>query len=249
MYGGGHEPFQFPVLSKPVFALEYQNRLREIRDLLFNSDETDRLIDECAGLISKPKGSPSIVNADRAKWDYHPIMISRYVMQDKAGHGLFYQASRTGDFQGMVRQMKDYVKRRASFIDNSILNDKTIPTTPTITYTGSQGYPGNGLSFSCSSFAGAGGFAAMSWRLGEIDPRRVPQTKPTVPGRYEITAVWESGELREFNEQLVLPAETVKTGHAYRVRVRMKDHTGRWSHWSPPVQFEVGRTKDEKNAF
>src|SRR6266536_1205744 len=28
--------------------------------------------------------------------------------------------------------------------------------------------------------------------------------------------------------------------HAYRVRVRMKDNTGRWSNWSQPIQFVVG---------
>ncbi len=51
MYGGGNEPFQSPVLSRPAF-----------------------------------------------RWDYHPIMISRHVMLEKAGQGLFYQGTRSGDF-------------------------------------------------------------------------------------------------------------------------------------------------------
>ena len=113
MFGGGHEPFLYAVLSIPAFRVEYQSRLREIRDLLFNPDETGRLIDECAGIIWR-KGALSIVDADRAKWDYHPIMASRYSMRSKADQGLFYQASRTRDFAGMVELMKAYVKQRCA---------------------------------------------------------------------------------------------------------------------------------------
>ncbi len=29
----------------------------------------------------------------------------------------------------------------------------------------------------------------------------------------------------------------IQPGHTYRVRVRMQDNTGRWSHWSPPLEF------------
>src|SRR5581483_11410744 len=47
MYGGGRDPFM-RALSQPTLRVEFQNRLREIRDLLFNPTETDRLIDECA---------------------------------------------------------------------------------------------------------------------------------------------------------------------------------------------------------
>ena len=163
MYGGGGEPFKSPVLSHAPFRLEYQNRQREIRDLLFNSDETGRLIDECAAIISS-RGRPSIVDADRAKWDYHPIMVSRYVNSSKAGHGLFYEAVPTGDFAGMVKQMKDYVKKRSAWIDRALLNDKAIPETPTVTYTGKEGYSANALSFRSSEFAGSGNFAALKWR-------------------------------------------------------------------------------------
>lgn len=137
----------------------------------------------------------------------------------------------------MVRQMNDYVKRRASFIDSSLLSDTLIPATPSITYTGGQGYPANALSFSSSAFSGAGRFAAVKWRLGEIDPPRGLQAKAAGPGHYEIKALWETGELSEFKESVVVPAESVKPGHLYRVRVSLKDDSGKWSHWSPPVQF------------
>ena len=58
--------------------------------------------------------------------------------------------------------------------------------------------------------------------------------------RTEIVAAWESGELTTFANELTVPASSLKVGHAYRVRVQMKDTTGRWSSWSAPVQFTAG---------
>jgi hypothetical protein len=244
MYGGGVDPFKRPILSRPAFLLEYQNRLREIRDLLFNPDETGRLIDECAAIISRPRGIPSIVDADRAKWDYHPIMVSRYAQRDKAGQGLFYTASRTGDFAGMVRQMKNYVKTRCDYIDRSLINDPTIPSVPTVTYTGKPGFPPNDLSFTSSEFNSpdkTSKFGALKWRIGEIDLPQKFSDNPKQSGHYEITSVWESPELDQFKESMTIPTEVVKAGHTYRIRARMKDQAGRWSHWSAPIQFTVGQ--------
>lgn len=58
-------------------------------------------------------------------------------------------------------------------------------------------------------------------------------------GKYEIEAAWQSPEIREYHSEAVIPASAVKPGRTYRVRCRMKDNTGRWSHWSDPVQFET----------
>lgn len=233
MYGNKAEPFYHPVLSQPALRLEYENRLREIRDLLFNPEEAGRLIDECAAVISRPNG-PSIADADRAKWDYHPIMASRYSMRGKAGQGLFYAAARTHDFPGMVQQMKEYVKKRSAYIDNSLIKDTAIPETPSISPTGT------GLTFKASPFKGQAKFAAMKWRVGEIASASKERQEP---GRYEITPVWESPESPTFADSILVPAEKVLPGHVYRVRVRMKDDTGRWSHWSDAVQFVAGKTE------
>lgn len=242
MFGDGVEPFLYPVLSRPAFRVEYLSRLREIRDLLFNSEQADRLIDECAAIISPPGGGLSIVDADRAKWDYHPIMVSRHVIRSKASQGLFYRDSPTRDFAGMVRQMKNYVKKRSAHMDKILMVDRSIPTTPVLTYTGKPGYPTNALSFKSSSFAGSGRFAAQQWRVGEVEVLPEPSGKPTRPGHYEITAVWDSGELSEFKEQVAIPPNTVEPGRLYRARARLKDHTGRWSHWSAPIQFVPAAT-------
>ncbi|MBP7050260.1 MAG: lamin tail domain-containing protein [Phycisphaerae bacterium] len=60
-------------------------------------------------------------------------------------------------------------------------------------------------------------------------------------GEYEIDALWESEEITTTaGVNATIPASVVESGHTYRVRCRMKDATGRWSHWSQPVQFATG---------
>ena len=105
----------------------------EIRDLLFNPEQTGQLIDECAAIIADPSGAPSMADADRAKWDYHPVMKSEYTRPSKAGQGLFYQISPTKNFAGMVRLMKSYAKSRSEFIDNNLLDDPSIPSLREVT--------------------------------------------------------------------------------------------------------------------
>ena len=235
MFGNGQDPFKRPVLSRPAFRIEYQNRLREIRDLLFNPEQTGQIIDEYAAVIWDPK-TPSIVEADRRKWDYHPIMAMS--MEMKAGQGLFYGAARTRDFPGMVQEMKDYVKSRGAWIDSALLNDRTIPETPTATSCGSATFAPDQLQFRASKYEGQNAFAAVKWRMAEITPRSntSDQGHPQ-QGLREITAVWESPELPDAGRPITIPAGVAKTGHTYRVRARMKDVTGRWSHWSAPVEF------------
>ena len=68
-----------------------------------------------------------------------------------------------------------------------------------------------------------------------------PQTEP-VPSRkhhYEIETLWESEALTTFADTAKMPASLVKPGGTYRVRCRMMDTSGRWSHWSAPDQFVV----------
>ncbi len=59
-------------------------------------------------------------------------------------------------------------------------------------------------------------------------------------GKYEIDPIWESGEITSFSSSAKIPGSVVKPGKTYRVRCRMKDNTGRWSHWSQPVEFTAG---------
>jgi hypothetical protein len=59
------------------------------------------------------------------------------------------------------------------------------------------------------------------------------------PGKYEIDPVWESDDITVWSDEFIIPARGLKPGRVYRVRARVRDLSGRWSHWSEPVQFEA----------
>ncbi|MBI3417441.1 MAG: lamin tail domain-containing protein [Verrucomicrobia bacterium] len=245
MYGGGVSPFKNRVLSRAVFKVEYQNRLREIRDLLFNPDQCGQLIDEFAAMIHDPAGGLSITDADRCQWDYNPIMTNAVIVNlSKAGRGKFYlfpfESNVPKNFTGAVRLMKNYIVSRGKWIDINLANDATIPETPTVTSSGPVGFPVNQLRFTCSDYRGANAFAAMQWRLAEVTPATAPSFVSGRPRRYEINAVWESGERSEFASEIVIPSTSIEVGKTYRVRARVRDQTGRWSHWSTPLEFIAG---------
>jgi hypothetical protein len=240
MYGGGNEQFLSRVLPIENLNREYKNRVREIRDLLWNTDEAYKLIDEYAAMIYT-RGAPSFVGVDRAMWDYNPIMISGFVDSNKAGQGRFYESAATEDFPGMVQIMKDYVVQRGALLDSQA-SDAGLPAKPTITNVSPAGNPANRLTFQSSVYSGSSGFAAMQWRLGEITPAGRPAFDRNNPRVYEIEPVWQSPEITTFSNRIVVPPGSVKVGHTYRARVKMKDSIGRWSNWSAPVQFVAGES-------
>lgn len=243
MPGTGVEPFMDPVLSRPEFNLEYQNRLRALRDLLLNQEQIFAMLDEHAGWIDSPAWGNSMVDADRAMWDYHPIYLTRYVDPARTAPGLFYSGAPDRTFRGMVDLMKQYVAAREAWIDTTLLTDKEYPATPGLVYVGAAGFPVDQLRFSAGDFAdpqGANTFAAMEWRIAEVTDPAASNYTIEAPRLYEIDSVWESGQLASFQRTLTPPLGSVQPGHAYRVRVRMKDNSGRWSHWSAPVHFVAG---------
>jgi len=183
-YGSMSDPFnRSGILNRPEIDTACRNRVREISDLLFNSDQTNQLIDDFAAIIDDPDGGLSIVDADQAMWDYHWAVgdgaYPRYLDQQpsfKAGQGRFYEeAADRGyerDFAGMVQVMKDFVVERQSRM-NSISNDSAIPRTPTVTSTCPPNFPINCLTFETSPFSdpqGSGTFAATKWRIAEVAP-------------------------------------------------------------------------------
>ncbi|MHC4498523.1 MAG: lamin tail domain-containing protein, partial [Planctomycetota bacterium] len=248
IWGNGDEPFKDNgLLDEPELYLEYQNRVREIRNLLFNTDQAFDLLDEYGGIIDEPNaGGLSFSDVDRAMWDYNPVMTntSYGVNLGEADNGWFYWYPPTHDFPGMVQVMKDFAVKRINTVLDPIAADSDIPSTPTITYTGSPNYPANDLTFETSSFSdpqGSGTFAALKWRIGEVTDENSPSYDPAKARKYEIEAAWESEDINDANNTTVtIPASFVKEGHAYRVRCRMKDNTDRWSRWSDPNQFVAG---------
>jgi hypothetical protein len=210
------------LLNHASLSMENKNRLRELIDLLWNAEQTGQLIDEYAAIINDPAGGYSMVDADRAMWDYHwvvgngayPTYLNRTASQ-KAGQGRFYAeaASRGYDrtFEGMVQVMKDYIVERASHMDSRAA-DAAIPLRPVITSLAPEGYPANALTFQTSPFSDPQGvhtFAAMKWRLAEVAAgSRVAEE----PDSYGFTLVPESAQWRYLKGQ----AEPSVTPGAWR---------------------------------
>ncbi|UCG57676.1 MAG: lamin tail domain-containing protein, partial [Phycisphaerales bacterium] len=438
-YSDMKDPFsRSGIFSHSDINRDCRNRVREICDLLFNAEQMNQLIDEYAAIIDDPAGGPSMVDADRAMWDYHWVVgqgaYPQYLNQSasfKAGQGRFYQEAvdrgHERSFEGMVDVMKGFVVERQGHM-RSISADSGIPSTPAVTATAPPDFPINSLTFQTSSFSdpqGSNTFGAMKWRIAEVaagavvappdegivllpdgarwkyfkgteepsqtwgawrritfddshwlegntaigygetfivtnlgdmrgnystlylrktfdvtdvgaigklllevkyddgvnvwingayagggnvpseelpfnatvstrseshdfdsitpldlsghlvvgtnvvavqvinaslssssdcfidvrlvveaaepgEPPSTPINYGREPGKYEIDAVWESSEITEFNKATQIPASVVRVGRTYRVRCRMKDNTGRWSHWSEPVQFVAG---------
>lgn len=261
--GNSTEPFFAKVFGAtqtgagpiPVLRQELRNRVREVLDLLFTPEQAGMLIDEKAAVLYQP-GRPGFADADRAMWDHNPIMASSFVNSSKSGQGRFYTsavndpatpASEVGTFAGMLVKMKNYVATRRGVITSQILTaaeEALVPATPSLIRAdgGTGPMPTDRLTFTSGGFGGKQGasFAAMKWRLAEVTDPSAPgfnKYDRTTPRAYEITASWESEELTTFQPTLTLPAMGARPGGTYRARVKHKDSTGRWSHWSAPVQF------------
>ena len=236
--------------QRPALEIEFRNRLREVRELLFNTNETFRLINEQAALL-RGIGStnPTILDADRAQWDYNPKMISSAYSESvgKAQQGYFYQfpqesgtnATLKGSFESALRVMRFYVNIRSAYLD-SLAADAAIPARPIVSYTGPSNYPINRLTFRAPAYAGANPFSSLRWRVGEITDTNSPSYQPGDPWKYEIETLWDSGPITVFSADITLPAGVFREGSRYRVRLQFADTTGRQSQWSLPVEFTSG---------
>ena len=188
--------------------------------------------------------------ADRARWDWHPRLNTADTGLYADGlptlpadrRGLYY-TNPSGDFSDMVTYMKEFMATGWGAINlAAVAADPLIPLTPQIAYEGGPGFPANRLTFRATPFSASHPtqrFEAIEWRLGEVSDATAPAYDPRGERSYEIRAIWESGELSSEELITTIPGDVVRIGHAYRARVRMKDDAGRWSHWSPPVQFVV----------
>ena len=195
----------------------------------------------------RTRGNPNAHSGQgnhKGNWFYSPFTDSRrggtyvrtLVSSNHEGSMRYLNDYVTDTFTGAIwapgnGQQKgygyEYLKRDAK--------DLAIPDTPLITYTGDDGFPTSGLSFDSSPFSdpqGSGTFSAMQWRIGEIS------NIPGQPNVYEIEENWTSAVISPFEASVAPPASSVRPGRTYRARVRHQDTSGRWSHWSAPVQFQ-----------
>lgn len=227
--------------TNPTLWPAYFNAVREVRDLLWQPDQINPLLDHFAAVISPQQA------ADDRRWKGAPADAGNY--NGLAGAGMMSIAN-------LVLDMKKFAFTGGSWpggdvgsggrgahldalqlgVDNS---EAALPGTPAISYAGSAGYPINHLTFQTSAFAGKNGasFAAIQWRLAEITDPSAPAYVAGARPLLEWNASYDSGPVTTFTTPFRFPASAARAGHTYRARVRHLDGAGRWSHWSAPVQF------------
>ncbi len=242
-------------LELDALRIEFQNRARELQDLLLNADQAGMVVDECvAHITAGGPAEPGFVEVDRRMWDFNPLTraTGRFYLSPCAVPDLglgpypqpFYRTLASADFAGMVAWVKTFIVGDAHGGARlaALGADATIPATPSVDYAGPPGYPSDGLVFQVSAFSSPATRActAVQWRLGEVYDPHVPGYVAGTPYRYESEPLWSSGELTLFNNRVAVPPAYVETGRAYRARARFKDESGRWSHWSPAVEFVAG---------
>lgn len=222
-----------------------------------------QVVEELSRIVN-PTGVPlTLVDADEFMWSYHPrtsgshrgpwYELTKFETRLSTD---YLRTIPTADHEGFQQSIIDFMfdtRTGGGFAVNDTIEDGygfgylsleaadiAIPDQPTISYNGTTGFPADGAAFQSASFndpQGAGTFGAMEWRIGEI---RNPSTSSHVAGEpwvYEVTSIWESGETTTFDSAIVIPTTVLRTGHTYRARVRHADNTGRWSHWSDPLEF------------
>ena len=251
-------------LEIPTLKIEFQNRARELQDLLLNRDQAAKLVDEFVSRITAggPR-QPGFVEVDRRRWDYNPA--NPIPPNTESAQGNFYRSPfpvpniglgpypqpflrtlASEDFAGQVAWIKDFIAadehggaRLARLAD-----DPTIPETPTISYVGLAGYPKDSLVFQSTSFRSPQGRSAtaVQWRIGEVYDSSVANYAAGTPYRFEIEELWTSEELLASSTRVSIPATYIQAGKTYRVRAKFEDAEGRWSHWSAPVEFQAGAT-------
>jgi hypothetical protein len=236
-------------LSHAQLSLEYRNRARELLDLLVNSEQLAQLVAEHAAVVNPPGEPLTMVDVDEAMWNYHPRTASNHrgaFYRNPSTHGAIggtiTRTLTSADHEGMATWIFDFAA--SDYGQEGLVTsaaDTAIPATPVVTAIGAASFPVDDLRFRTSAFAdpqGTNTFAALAWRAAAITPPS--ELLPGIPTAYEIDAAWESGEITTFAAEVQVPTSALRVGGTYRVRARMKDTTGRWSHWSEPVQLVAG---------
>jgi hypothetical protein len=225
-----------------------------------------QLVDEYRRVV-RPAGQPVGWDLlDQYMWNYHPRTTGGHtgrfylpqVTTDNRIGGTWTRTYSTADFLGVCNFLVNYATDtdpdaftvgdgdQRGYGYNYLeleATDAAIPNRPTITFIGTAGFPANDLRFNPSAFAdpqGAGTFAAMQWRIGEISAPGVGPYIVGEPFKYEATDVFRSPEITTVASSYRYPVTACEPGRVYRARVRYKDNTNRWSRWSAAVQFTAG---------
>ncbi len=224
-----------PYINKPEMKLEHRNVLREFRDLIWQPDQLNGLMDDRARVIE------GFSMADQDRWRNAPQAAGTAVddplafkVADMKAYAFTGWRATGGEGIGPTVGAGG----RAAYLDQLADGPDAgfLPSKPSLTYTGDPAHPVHLISFQASSFSdpqGPGTFGAMAWRIGRVNG--VGETPEDF--LMEATPVWESGVMPAYQNSISVPYTALRPNETYRARVRMQDNTGRWSRWSEPYQF------------
>jgi hypothetical protein len=222
--------------NRTDMQIKHRNAYREFRDLVFHRNDAgsrgpvDDILDDAAAVLS------AFWEADAARWPGTAVGANSW--RSMPGKVADMKAFCFTGWSTLAGEPAVGAGGRAAYMDtiSDNLDAGQLPATPAVTYTGTAGYPVDGLSFSASAFSDpqGGAFAAIQWRAGEVAAPTATEDRI-----YEAVEVWGSGELAGPGTTVAIPGGGLRSGRTYRVRVRYKDATGRFSHWSAPHEFTV----------
>ncbi|MFT4549437.1 MAG: hypothetical protein ACI9MB_003411 [Verrucomicrobiales bacterium] len=177
-------------LSNGEIRIEFENRCRELLDLLFSDSarrggQAAQVVDELASVLHPPGNEQSMVDVDQFMWNYNPRSINghngQFYVNPKSQNnrgGTWTRTLPTPDHEGFQENMIEYMydtrpgggfavgdgdERGYGFGYLSMeANDAAIPTRPAITYSGDSGFPTDGLRFTSSAFSDPGGAASFA---------------------------------------------------------------------------------------
>ena len=255
-----HQPgyvSQAACLQLPKLQLAFKNRAREILDLLASDPsphggQIGQLVAELSRKLAPPGHARNWAELDEAMWNHHPrsnhqgqFYVTPYSDHRMGGH--WERTLETPDFAGFCKYILDFCtdsRKGKSFRPNDgnqlgygygylayEARDEEIPERPKI-----ESKQSGGFTVSSFSSPARSEFAAVQWRVSQINAPGLPGFQAGQAYRYEIEPGWTS-EVATDSREIKLPNEAFVAGQTYRIRARYKDATGRCSHWSMPIQF------------
>jgi len=259
-------------LNHSSLEIAYQNTGRSLQDLLLTSDQIYQLVDQIAAFIDPVGAEHSMVDMDRAMWDWHP--------RTAGGHrGAFYENPvRHNDFNGqsivktmvssdhpgMMQWVKDFVLSPPGggstytgngapyasgwdFLEGESQNP-AIPAMPTITYEGEPGFPVDALEFRAS--AANHGSGVRQWRIAEVEPNSPIAPAPlshTLPPSARFNLIETQATWRYF------PARNTEPSNPVTAWRNMAFNDTAWAQGRTSIGYgdddDQTRLTDMRNAY
>lgn len=152
-----------PSSEKANFARDYRNFLRSFRQLLWQEETVNTMIDDHVSMLQ------DFTLADRDRWTGGPAAAG---VEKMTAIESIAAPMKSIAFVSDTMYGSNLPGGRAAFLDQ-ITEDTAIPNQPTISYSGTAGFHAGGLQFTSSAFSdpqGSGTFGKMQWRLAEVTP-------------------------------------------------------------------------------